>query len=74
MMCHECARGSTEVPGLGQCRFCLVSLCKDHLVGSGQSAAVPQYGCEHHPERPFTSEESREVGRPVRLSPSPLGA
>lgn len=53
MNCHECARVGRDVAAVSGCRFCKVGLCKDHLVASFQSATVPQYGCEHHPERPF---------------------
>ena len=35
------------------CRSCSVALCKDHLVASFFSDRVPQYGCDHHPDRPF---------------------
>ena len=61
MICHECARGSLDTPGLGQCRFCLVSLCKAHLVESFRPGDVPQYACDHHAERPF------ETGHPVNV-------
>jgi hypothetical protein len=35
------------------CRFCSVALCKEHLVDAYQWPTIPQYGCDHHPERPF---------------------
>ena len=66
-MCHECARQSVVTPGLGQCRFCLVSLCKVHLVESLQSDAVPRYACSHRPDLPFDRQPSQRVGRPERL-------
>jgi hypothetical protein len=66
-MCHECARQSIATPGLGQCRFCLVSLCKDHLVESLQSDVVPRYACDHRPELPFDREPTQKVGRPSRV-------
>lgn len=34
MHCHECARGMIEEVAVGHCRFCLVGLCKNHLVDS----------------------------------------
>ena len=55
MLCHECARDGTSRSAVGHCRFCLVALCKQHLVESFRSELVPQYGCQHHPERPFAS-------------------
>ncbi len=67
-MCHECARRSIARPGLGQCRFCLVSLCKDHLVEALQSEVVPPFACNHRPERPFDSQPSHKGGRPARVS------
>jgi hypothetical protein len=66
-MCHECARRSVMAPGLGQCRFCLVSLCKAHLVESLQSGVVPRYACDHRPDLPFDRRPSHRVGRPQRL-------
>jgi hypothetical protein len=66
-MCHECARQSMTTPGVGQCRFCLVSLCKDHLVESLQSDVVPRYACEHRPDLPFDRQPSQKVGRPSRV-------
>ncbi len=53
MDCHECARAGTERIAVATCRFCSVGLCKDHLVEAFHSRTIPQYGCEHHPERPF---------------------
>jgi hypothetical protein len=69
MLCHECARRAEQTPAVGLCRFCLVGLCKDDFVAASRSAVVPQYGCDHHPERPFGDEgpRSRETGRRVRL-------
>jgi hypothetical protein len=79
-MCHECARRSILTPGLGQCRFCLVSLCKDHLVEALRSDVVPRYACSHRPDIPFDSRPSTKVGRPTHLLrpsrcvPAPVGA
>ena len=53
MHCHECARMGGERMAVSICRSCLVALCKDHLVSSFYSDRVPQYGCDHHPDRPF---------------------
>ena len=53
MDCHECARTGTELTAVAVCRFCSVALCKDHLVEAFHGRTVPQYGCDHHPERPF---------------------
>ena len=64
MICHECARDGLTAAAIGHCRFCLVGLCKDHLVASFRGATVPQYGCEHHPERAFET-GSREGSRPA---------
>jgi len=68
MMCHECARGSIETPCLGQCRFCLVSLCKDHLVDALRPGVVPSYACGHRPELPFGRRPSRKVGRSEQVA------
>jgi hypothetical protein len=72
-MCHECARRSIATLGLGLCRFCLVSLCKDHLVESLQSDVVPHYACDHRPELPFDSQPSKKIGRPAGV-PQPTRA
>ncbi len=53
MHCHECARDGNERPALAHCRFCLVGLCKEHLVESFRSELVPRYACRHRPELPF---------------------
>jgi hypothetical protein len=66
-MCHECARHSIATPGLGQCRFCLVILCKDHLVDALHSDVVPRYACNHRPDLPFDRRPSRTAGRPARI-------
>jgi hypothetical protein len=65
MICHECARRSIEAPGVGLCRYCLVSLCKDHLVESLRSRVVPQYTCDHRPECAFESADSRGISIPL---------
>lgn len=64
MICHECAREGLTVTATSQCRFCLVGLCKDHLVASLHGAAVPQYSCEHHPEQAFAS-PAQESAQPA---------
>jgi len=51
MNCHECARASIERPAVGLCRFCMVGLCKAHVVASFHSDVMPQYGCKHEPDR-----------------------
>jgi hypothetical protein len=53
MKCHECARIGIDRPAIGLCRFCFVGLCKAHVVASFHSDVVPQYGCNHAPERAF---------------------
>ena len=53
MDCHECARTGTARAAVAICRFCSVGLCKGHLVAAFHSRTIPQYGCDHHPERPF---------------------
>jgi len=79
-MCHECARQSIATPDLGQCRFCLVGLCKDHLVEAFRSDVVPQYACNHRPDLPFDGQPSQKVGRrarvsrPMRTQHAPAGA
>lgn len=55
MNCHECARDGIAHVAIAECRFCHVGLCKAHLVASYQSRILPQYACNHHPERPFAS-------------------
>jgi hypothetical protein len=79
-MCHECARRSIATPGLGQCRFCLVGLCKDHLVEALRSDVVPRYACNHRPDLPFDGQPAPKVGRrarmphPTRVLRAPAGA
>ena len=64
MICHECAREGLTIAAISHCRFCFVSLCKDHLVVSLHGETVPQYGCEHHPEQAFSA-QPREAARPA---------
>ena len=64
MICHECAREGLTAAAISHCRFCFVGLCKDHLVASFHGDTVPQYGCDHHPERAFTR-QPREAARPA---------
>ncbi len=69
MICHECAREGLTTAAIGHCRFCLVGLCKDHLVASFHAATIPQYGCEHHPERAFDPRAQERTGpAPVRAA------
>jgi hypothetical protein len=74
MRCHECARGLVEEVAIGQCRFCLVGLCKDHLVDSFRGAVVPCYGCEHRPELAYADRPDPHGGRGTRVLASPAGA
>lgn len=53
MLCHECARSAVQTPAVGQCRYCMVALCKPHLIESFETQNVPSFACEHHPEAPF---------------------
>lgn len=53
MLCHECAREGRQQSAVAECRFCRVGLCKSYLVASFTSAMIPQYACDHHPERAF---------------------
>ena len=55
MFCHECLISGVERSAVGLCRFCLVGLCKDHLVAAYHSTVQPQYTCDHHPERPVVA-------------------
>lgn len=64
MRCHECARDHRDEAAVAHGRFCLIGLCKLHLVASFRSATVPQHGCDHHPERPFP--ESAVGFRPLQ--------
>jgi hypothetical protein len=59
MTCHEGARAARDVAAVGACRFCLVGLCRDHLIAPFKGATVPQHGCEHHPERAFATSLDR---------------
>ena len=52
MLCHECGIAGVERTAVGLCRFCLVGLCKEHLVDAYHPALFPQYACSHHPGRP----------------------
>ena len=53
MDCHECAESGSVRSAVAVCRFCMVGLCKDHLVAAFRSRTVPQYGCDHQPDRAF---------------------
>ena len=53
MNCHECARTGADQVAVSICRFCSVGLCKEHLVAAFHARTIPQYGCDHHPERAF---------------------
>ncbi len=64
MICHECAREGLTTAAVSHCRFCFVGLCKDHLVASFHGDTVPQYGCDHHPERVFAPQR-RLAARPA---------
>jgi hypothetical protein len=66
MLCHECARLATEQRAVGQCRFCLVGLCKAHLVESFSTAVSPQYGCSHEPEHAFGGVSTPAAGSQSR--------
>lgn len=66
MLCHECARDGRSQPAVAHCRFCFVGLCKAHLVAAFHGTTIPQYGCEHHPERPFP--ETVRTPKPVRVA------
>ena len=68
MICHECAREGRESAAVGECRFCHVGLCKEHEVTSLRGAPVPQYGCEHHPERPFAARDEMPVPKPAVIT------
>ena len=50
MICHECSREGAERAAVAVCKFCMVGLCKPHLVESyKQPPAAPQYSCRHQP-------------------------
>lgn len=66
MRCHECARGLVDEAAVGHCRFCLVGLCKDHLVSSFRPAVVPQYTCEHHPDLHYADRPNEQAGSGLR--------
>jgi hypothetical protein len=74
MRCHECARGMIREVAVGQCRFCLVGLCKNHLVDSFRGAVVPRYACEHRPELAYADHPDPHEGRGSRVVASPAGA
>jgi hypothetical protein len=69
MNCHECARVGIERPAVGVCRFCSVGLCKEHIVASFRSTVMPQYSCEHRPDREFAP----PVRASVRATAQPVG-
>ena len=61
MICHECARDAAERPAVAVCRFCMVGLCKQHLVELYRDARTfPQLTCHHQPGAPF--EAGRAMG------------
>ena len=52
MNCHECAMDGVQGPAVAICRFCMVGLCKQHLVESFRGGPVPQYNCRHQAAAP----------------------
>ena len=52
MNCHECTIDGVEAPAVAICRFCMVGLCKHHLVESFRGTTIPQYSCNHRPAAP----------------------
>ena len=38
---------------IGLCRFCLVGVCKAHLVAAFKDPPIPQYGCDHRQSDPL---------------------
>lgn len=50
MRCHECAVRGGDAAAVGLCKFCLVGLCKAHLVELYRDpVVVPQFACRHRP-------------------------
>lgn len=51
MVCHECLMsGRAAEWATALCKFCLVALCKTHLVELYRDPpTVPQYSCRHRP-------------------------
>ena len=51
MICHECLmNGRNQESATALCKFCLVALCKKHLLELyGDPPTVPQYACRHRP-------------------------
>jgi len=63
MLCHECLMAGGREPAVGLCRFCLVGLCKPHLVELFRLApSAPQYACRHTPSEPATRREHATSG------------
>lgn len=63
MICHECAARDAEQPAVALCRFCMVALCKPHLVELyGDAHTFPQFACRHQPARPFEVDQSGQPG------------
>jgi hypothetical protein len=65
MRCHECAVTGDERAAVGLCRFCLVGLCKAHLVEAARSTAgAPQYAytCHHDPGSAGRRHHERTAG------------
>ena len=67
MMCHECAMVRGLTPAVALCRFCLVGLCKPHLVDLyGRARSVPQYACHHRPgARPAGPLDGKQSAEPA---------
>jgi hypothetical protein len=62
MRCHECARGMIEEVAVGQCSFCLVGLCKNHLVDSFRGGRRPTL-CMRAPSRAGVCRSPRSAWR-----------
>ena len=67
MLCHECCGNGLETPAVGLCRFCLIALCKAHLVALYQQpATVPQLRCSHTPARAFPAQPAGVPGHAAK--------
>jgi hypothetical protein len=54
MTCHECLTSGADRQAVAVCKFCMVGLCKQHLVESFRApgGVAPQYACKHQPASP----------------------
>jgi hypothetical protein len=72
MLCHECALAGTPRPAVGLCRFCLVAVCKAHLLEIfARATTMPQDTCHHLPGEAVDRTSAARLGSGGHVADSP---